>query len=259
MSSETKRRPAGTSHSTELTHNDYTVGWVSALPMVQTAATAMLDQIHSDLPKPPNDHNTYTLGSIGKHNIVIARLTKGKYGTNSAATVATRMIGTFPSIKVGLMVGIGGGIPPKIRLGDVVVSTPVDQYPGVVQWDSGKAEKDGKFKRTGALNNPPSALLTALTKLETKHEMTGSKIPQYLDDLKKNWPNLASKYTRSASLKDPLLTPDNSHRSRSRWQLIFSILWEAILALLRYLLGWWAFASMDYASALSWSAAMAED
>jgi nucleoside phosphorylase len=248
MSNETKRKPAGTSHSTELTNNDYTVGWVCALPKEQTAATAMLDQIHPDLPKPPNDHNTYTLGSIGKHNIVIACLPKGKYGTNSAATVAARMISTFPSIKVGLMVGIGGGIPPKIRLGDVVVSTPVDQYPGVVQWDSGKAEKDGKFKRTGALNNPPSALLTALTKLETKHEMTGSKIPQYLDDLKKNWPNLVPKYTRSASLKDPLLAPDNSHRSRSRWQLLFSMLWETILALLGYLLGWWAFASMDRGS-----------
>jgi nucleoside phosphorylase len=248
MSSEAKRRSAGTSHSTELTHNDYTVGWVCALPKEQTAATAMLDQEHPDLPKPPNDHNTYTLGSIGKHNIVIACLPKGRYGINSAPTVAIRMVGTFPSIKVGLMVGIGGGIPPKIRLGDVVVSTPVDQYPGVVQWDSGKAEKDGKFKRTGALNNPPSALLTALTKLETKHEMAGSKIPQYLDDLKKNWPNLVPKYTRSASLKDPLLAPDNSHRSRSRWQLLFSMLWEATLALLGYLLGWWAFASMDRGS-----------
>jgi nucleoside phosphorylase len=208
----------------------------------------MLDQIHPDLPKPPNDHNTYTLGSIRKHNIVIACLPKGKYGTNSAATVATQMVGTFPSIKVGLMVGIGGGIPPKVRLGDVVVSAPVDQYPGVVQWDFGKAEKDGKFKRTGVLNNPPSALLTALTKLETKHEMTGSKIPQYLDDLKKNWPNLVPKYTRSASLNDPLLAPDNSHRSRSRWQLLFSMLWETILALLGYLLRWWTFASMDRGS-----------
>ena len=193
-------------------HNEYTVGWVCALPKEQTAATAMLDQIHRDLPKPPNDHNTYTLGSTGKHNVVIACLPQGKIGTNLAATVATRMVSTFPSIKVGLMVGIGGGIPPKVRLGDVVVSTPVDQYPGVVQWDFGKAEKHGNFKRTGALNNPPSALLTALTKLETKHEMNGSKVPQYLDNLKENWPNLVLKYTRSDSLKDPL---DSSYHSRS--------------------------------------------
>jgi len=245
VSSEVKRSQTDKTHSTELTHNDYTVGWVCALPKEQTAATAMLDQIHPDLPKPPNDHNTYTLGSIGKHNIVIACLPKGKYGTTSAATVATRMVGTFPSIKVGLMVGIGGGIPPKVRLGDVVVSTPVDEYPGVVQWDFGKAEKDSKFKRTGALNNPPSALLTALTKLETKREMNGSKIPQYLDDLEKNWPNLVPKYTRSASLKDPLFEPDLSYRSRSRWQVIFLMLWKTIQALLGYLLGWWAFAPMD--------------
>ncbi|KAF2193057.1 purine and uridine phosphorylase [Zopfia rhizophila CBS 207.26] len=227
------------------THDDYTVGWVCALPKEQTAATAMLDQIHPDLPKPPNDHNTYTLGSIGGHNVVIACLPKGKYGTNSAATVATSMISTFPSIKVGLMVGIGGGIPPKVRLGDVVVSAPVDQYPGVVQWDMGKAEKDGNFKRTGALNNPPSALLTALTKLETKHEMYGSKIHQYLDDLGKNWPNLVPKYTRSDFLKDPLFTPDSFHHTQSRWQVIFSMIWEIILCHLGYLLGWWAFAPMN--------------
>ncbi|KAL6406243.1 hypothetical protein AUP68_10413 [Ilyonectria robusta] len=207
-----RRREECESHATELTHSDFTVGWVCALPKEQTAATAMLDQIYPDLPKPSNDPNTYTLGSIGKHNIVIACLPKGKIGNNSTATFATQMVRTFPSIKVGLMVGIGGGIPPKVRLGDVVVSTPVDQYPGVVQWDFGKTEKDGKFKRTGALNSPPSALLTALTKLETNHEMHGSKIPRYLDDLKKNWPKLVAKYIRSESLKDPLFAPDASHR-----------------------------------------------
>ena len=248
VSNNTKRETAGESPSTDLTHNDYTVGWVCALPKEQTAATAMLDQIHLDLSKPPNDHNTYTLGSIGRHNVVVACLPKGKYGTNSAATVATRMVGTFPSIKVGLMVGIGGGIPPKVRLGDVVVSTPVDQYPGVVQWDMGKAEKHGNFKRTGALNNPPSALLTALAKLETKHEMQRSQIHQYLDDLGKKWPNLVPKYTRFNSLQDPLSTPDSSHRTRSRWQVIFSMLWEMIRALVGYILGWWVIAPMDHAA-----------
>jgi nucleoside phosphorylase len=193
------------------THKEYTVGWVCALPKEQTAATAILDQRHADLPKLPNDHNTYTLGSIGKHNIVIACLPKGKLGTTSAATVATQMVGTFPSIKIGLMVGIGGGIPPKVRLGDVVVSTPVGQFPGVVQWDFGKAKEGGNFERTGALNNPPTSLLTALAKLETEHELTGPKIPEYLDELKQNWPRLAPKYLRSDSLEDVLFKADYSH------------------------------------------------
>ncbi|KAI1416181.1 nucleoside phosphorylase domain-containing protein [Hypoxylon sp. FL1857] len=184
-------------------HGEYTVGWICALPKEQAAATAMLDQIHPDLGKPSNDKNTYTFGSIGDHDVVIACLPKGHTGTNPAATVAVQMVNTFPAIKVGLMVGIGGGIPPKIRLGDVVVSTPVGQYPGVVQWDFGK-EKDGEFERTGALNNPPGALGTAAAKLEARHEMSESKISQYLDDVARRWPKMAPRYTSSDTLKDPM-------------------------------------------------------
>lgn len=79
-------------------HGDYTVGWICALPKEQTAATAMLHEKHPSLTKPPSDPNTYTLGSIFSHNIVIACLPKGKIGTSSAATVATHMINTFPAI-----------------------------------------------------------------------------------------------------------------------------------------------------------------
>jgi len=246
VSGEIKRRKADHEpHSTGLTHNDYTVGWVCALPKEQTAAIAMLDRKHDPLPKPPHDHNIYTLGSVGKHNIVIACLPFGIIGNNPAVAVATRMIATFPSIKFGLMVGIGGGIPPKVRLGDVVVSRPMDEFPGVVQWDMGKAEEGGNFKRTGSLNNPPNALLAALGLIHTEHEMRGSKIPQYLDDLKKNWPMLALKYTRSDSLKDILFASDNPHRNQSRWQVMFAMVWETILAFLIFLLGWWTVAPTE--------------
>ncbi|KAF5713099.1 ankyrin repeat [Fusarium mundagurra] len=81
----------------------------------------MLDQRHAGLPKPPNDNNMYTLGSVGKHNVVIACLPKGKIGNVLAATVAINIISTFPSIKFCLMVGISGGIPPKVCLSDVVI------------------------------------------------------------------------------------------------------------------------------------------
>jgi nucleoside phosphorylase len=197
--------------SKTLTHNDYTVGWVCALSKEQTAATAMLDERHADLPKPPSDHNTYTLGCVSKHNVVIACLPEGEIGNNAAATVATRMTATFPSIKFGLMVGIGGGVPRAVRLGDVVVSAPADQFGGVVQWDLGKAEQGDTFKRIGQLNNSPVALRTALTKLKTKHELEGSMISQYLEDLKTNWPRLAAKYTRSDSLEDVLFRADYNH------------------------------------------------
>jgi nucleoside phosphorylase len=92
------------------------------------AAKATLDEIHSGpLEQHPLDRNNYCLGSIRHHNVAIACLPDGVYGTTSAAIVAERMRFSFQSIEFGLMVGIGGGAPSElhdIRLGDVVVSQP---------------------------------------------------------------------------------------------------------------------------------------
>jgi len=192
----------------------YTVGWVCALPKEQTAATAMLDERHETPPKPPSDKNTYTVGSISGHNVVIACLPKGTIGTNAATTVATSMTSTFTSIKFGLLVGIGGGIPPKVRLGDVVVSTPVNEHPGVVQWDLGKAEDEGTFKRIGALDRPPSALLTAITTLETQHAIEGCTVPKLVDEMTKRWPALAAKYSKPDFSKDLLFRKNYHHQDQ---------------------------------------------
>lgn len=191
--SQTPRQGPDVTPVITLNHRDYAVGWICALPREQTAAIAMLDTKHGALPKATHDHNIYTLGRMNEHNVVIACLPKGQYATVPAAQAATWMMGTFPSIRFGLMVGIGAGIPTKVRLGDVVISTPVANYPGVVQWDLGKAEDDGHLIRTGALNNPPTALLTALTKLESQHALVGSKIPEYLDQASTRYPRLESK------------------------------------------------------------------
>ncbi|KAL5093486.1 hypothetical protein Trisim1_010216 [Trichoderma cf. simile WF8] len=192
-------------------HADYTVGWVCALPQEQTAAIAMLDERHESLSKPLTDPNAYTLGSIGQHNIVISCLPKGHAGPNSAATAATQMVQTFSSIKIGLLVGIGGGIPPKVRLGDVVVSTPDGQFPGVVQWDLGKSMEGGKFERTDSLNNPPNSLLSALGKLESKHELEGSKISDFLKQFGEKYPLAAKTYLDSTPLRDVLFKSGYPH------------------------------------------------
>ncbi|KAL5095410.1 hypothetical protein Trisim1_000188 [Trichoderma cf. simile WF8] len=194
----------------QYTHEDYTIGWVCALPNEQAAALFMLDERHEDLVNPSNDQNAYTLGSIGKHKVVIAGLPKGRYGNNSSATVATRMISTFPNIRVGLMVGIGGGIPEKTRLGDVVISCPSGTEPGVVQWDMGKAEHGGQFKRTGSLAPPPTALLTALGKFEADQITSRAKMLSYLDGLK-SMPTVPRSFLKSDFLKDVLFDPTYAH------------------------------------------------
>ncbi|KAJ9264731.1 hypothetical protein DTO280E4_6141 [Paecilomyces variotii] len=109
------------------------------------AATEMLDENFGTLQEQDSaDTNSYTLGKIGVHYVVIACLPHGRYGISSAATVANNMVRTFSmSLRVGLVVGVGGGIPSAthdIRLGDIVVSYPEDTCGGVLQYDIGKLE-----------------------------------------------------------------------------------------------------------------------
>ena len=120
--------------ATEITrmNKDYTVGWICALQTELAASQAMLDEEHPDLLQAENDTNTYTLGRIGQHNVVLACLPAGTTGASAAATVARDLVRSFPEVRFGLMVGVGGGAPTNpsddprqdIRLGDVIVSNP---------------------------------------------------------------------------------------------------------------------------------------
>lgn len=160
--------------SRALQHGDYTVGWISPMPIEVAAAQAMLDQPHPRLPNRLGDDNSYAFGRIGDHNVVIAGLPDGHLGPVSAALVAREMKQTFGSIRIGVLVGIGGGIPRpdtgEVRLGDVIVSKPSMGHGGVVHYDFGKALPNGGFQRTGSLNEPPRLLLSALTLLKAKRE-----------------------------------------------------------------------------------------
>jgi len=121
---------------------DYTVGWICAISTEYVAVQAFLDKSY-DRPEYifPNDNNNYIFGKVGRHNIVIAVLPNGEYGTTSAAMVARDMQHSFPNIRISLMVSIGGGtLSPThdIHLGDIVVSAPRDGKGGVFQYDFGK-------------------------------------------------------------------------------------------------------------------------
>ncbi|KAL1604867.1 hypothetical protein SLS60_004407 [Paraconiothyrium brasiliense] len=168
-----------------LRRDDYTVGWVCALPVELAVAQEMLDEEHDTPLYDAHDTNLYTCGRVGEHNVVIACLPEGQTGTNSAAAVAVQMKSTFSSTRFGLMVGIGGGVPSEeadVRLGDVVVSKPNKTHGGVVQYDSGKATASG-FERTGVLNTPPTVLLNAVANVRAKQIRGKSKLLEYLSKL----------------------------------------------------------------------------
>jgi nucleoside phosphorylase len=207
-------RKMATTITRSLHHHDYTVAWVCALPLEMAAASAILDEIHPGLPTSPNDQNTYVLGRIHDHHVVIACLPSGVYGTTSAATVASQMLSTFQSIRFGLMVGIGGGVPANkfdIRLGDVVVSRPTEDFGGVVQYDFGKAVGQGVFERTGSLNKPPQILLTAIAKLEADQMVKGSRVPEYLSEMVAMHPRMEAKFTYRGHEQDKLFDAAYDH------------------------------------------------
>jgi hypothetical protein len=151
----------------QLCEKDYTVGWICALKTELDAAHKMLDENHGEGLGHGSDDNYYILGKIGNHNVVLTCLPMGRYGNDNTAIVATRMINKFPNITIGLMVGIGGGLPnakDDIRLGDVVVSKPDSLNGGILQYDKGKCTID-EFKCTGFLNAPPERLLSVLQRM----------------------------------------------------------------------------------------------
>lgn len=199
----------------KFSHNDYTIAWICALPPEIAAAEAMMDERHSSLPTNPNDDNTYILGRIHDHNIIIACLPSGIYGTTSAATSAAQIQFTFRSIRCGLMVGIGGGVPSKkadIRLGDVVVSKPMGGFGGVVQYDYGKAVSGNRFEHTGVLNKPPPVLLTAISRLQAAHMSRASQISNLLSETISRNPTMRDRFTYRGARQDLLFDSEYDHR-----------------------------------------------
>ncbi|KLO78830.1 ankyrin [Fusarium fujikuroi] len=192
--------------------HDYIVGWICALHIEYVAAKTFLDEKH----EPPefvstNDNNLYTLGKIGKHNTVIAVLPHGEYGIAPAASVARDMLHSFPNIRIGLMVGTGGGAPsPKhdIRLGDIVVSTSDNvKHGGVFNFDHGKVIQGQPFKESGFLNRPPMVLRTAMQGLRSEHEAEGHQLERDINEILDHKGRLRKKYGRPQAITDRLYQP----------------------------------------------------
>ena len=106
----------------------------------------MLAERDESLPQPPGNTNTYVLGHMAVHDVVLICLLQ--MGTTPAARVARQMPMAFPHLHFGLLVGICGGILSKthdIRLGDVVVGIKGQEYGAVVQWVYSKTVAEGNF------------------------------------------------------------------------------------------------------------------
>lgn len=218
-------------------HGDYTIGWICALPKTELkAALAMLDERHPYLPAADaRDTNAYVLGRIGDHNVVVACLPAETTGKVSATAVAKDMVRSFSGVRLGVMVGVGGGAPyypvkessggedddsesegfeddaeetRDIRLGDVVIGVHSKDSEAVLQYDFGRSVQERGFIRAGGkLNKPPSIVLAAVSILQAELGFEGHKITEQLSNI------VSQNLPKFAEFQFPVLAKDRLFKS----------------------------------------------
>lgn len=154
------------------------IGLITALPKEMAALETVVDRLRPYDVFSRENHQRYFFGDIPgsngrQHHVVLALLPD--MGTNPAATVTSRLLQRFPSVKDIIMVGIAGGVPhpmkpdEHVRLGDVVVS----DRGGVVQYDYTREEIEIIKHRHPP--RPPRANLLDAVRLMATEELVGKR------------------------------------------------------------------------------------
>jgi nucleoside phosphorylase len=170
---------------------DFEVALICALRVEFDAVEALFDEYYESEPdlsygKAPGDPNAYTTGRLCGHHVVLAFMPG--MGKVNSASVAAGFRASFPDIKLGIVVGICGGVPfgrdeeKDVLLGDVVIST------ALVQFDLGR-QYTNKFVRKDTLQDnlgrPTSDIRSFLAKLSGSKGRTTlrDKTSLYLEEL----------------------------------------------------------------------------
>ncbi|KAJ3494312.1 hypothetical protein NLG97_g4162 [Lecanicillium saksenae] len=173
----------------------YAVAWIAPLEIEARAALHMLDERHQGrFPVGRGDDYVYHAGTMGGHNIIIATLPAGqKYGTASAAALASQLKKFFPNLWFGLLVGVAAGLPDlsrdpvrDIRLGDVLVSLPEGEIAGLIAYDLGK-ETDTGFQplRLGQYLTPTEPIVrSAMGSIRMEGPYDSKKLLPYYDKIR---------------------------------------------------------------------------
>ncbi|KAL4815699.1 nucleoside phosphorylase domain-containing protein [Aspergillus spinulosporus] len=178
------------------TSRRYTVAWICPIGVEYRAAVRMLGKQHKKIYM-DGDPNSYAVGSIYGHNVVI--LVLPDQGNEAAATDISDLKRSFRDLELALLVGIGVGVPVQtdsgdIRLGDVVVGTPASVHPG-----------------TAAISPPPRALLGAVRELEAIRNRDNDPIGTNLRRF--DTPDLKLQYSHPGTNEDRLFRADYHHRA----------------------------------------------
>ncbi|KAL7935415.1 nucleoside phosphorylase domain-containing protein [Trichoderma chlorosporum] len=132
---------------------DFEIALICALETEFEAACLVVDQFWDGSEqlygKAAGDMNSYRIGRIGRHNVVLLLLSG--MGKVRAAHAAANLHSSFTRLRLVLLVG-GCAATPRIDnsdilLGDVIIST------GVVQYDLGRKYPSGFVRKDSAHDN----------------------------------------------------------------------------------------------------------
>ncbi|CAG7974439.1 unnamed protein product [Penicillium salamii] len=195
----------------EMSNHSYTVGIICALEIELKAVRMLFDVIHKSQAS-PTDTNGYVFGCMADHNIIASCLPAGEVGNSSATDVASNMKRTFLSLRFCLLVGIGGGAPSSkndIRLGDVVVSKPVGENVGVLQYDMVKTLENGEICLNGHLQPSPRFLRSVSSLMQSDPSMSDYSLRPYLQHIS----NQNAEYSYPGKIHDQLFKPEHLHQA----------------------------------------------
>ncbi|KAJ5923720.1 hypothetical protein N7454_008965 [Penicillium verhagenii] len=114
-----------------------------------------------------DDPNSYRFGSINQHNVVATCLPDAKLRFPADLPVRGHRRGA-PSAR------------HDIRLGDVVVSTPVGKDIGVIQYDMIKTLENGHSQMNGYLQPPPRTVRSVLSVMQSDPKHSKPNLGPYL-------------------------------------------------------------------------------
>jgi nucleoside phosphorylase len=214
MTQGQSKRPSRTS---------YHVAWICAVADLELLpAVLMLDE-QNERPDDIDtefDANTYKFGTMAGHNVVLATCRQGMTGNINMGNITGPLLMTFPSIRMTLLVGIGGGVPQPntfsdpindLRLGDVVVGWPTSASTmgAVVYHEFGRSKVDG-FEILGSLDKPHNVLLNAVPFLKLEHDLGQTTFHEHMAKLQSN-PRLGSRFKHPGLEHDLLFEPTYKH------------------------------------------------
>ena len=205
-------------HIRPLDRHDFEIAIICALKREHDAVEAILDEEYeiegSSYGKASGDHNAYTTGRIGNHQVVLAYMPR--MGKVNSAAVASSIRTSFSGIKLALVVGVCGGAPTTINgtdifLGDVLISTKVVQYDFGRRYPNQFLRKDNT---EGNLGQPSPEIRSFLARLSGQlvHQRLKIKTALYSTKLCQK-PGLRSS-TYPGSHNDKLYQSHYRHKHR---------------------------------------------